>query len=280
MLSYTAFSQNDTLQSMAERIAHYPTTKYEQIPKGRMLLLDQVRAGKWDEVKKIVGYFDAEYAKEDYKPLWASEALLIYLYLQEYQKAMEFILKLDSITSRQTYTYQSYEALPTYNRGMMLCDILLDSTKANYDALVSNIMQQELTSEQKDFLTLLLKDIALNSAERPLQDEINKQGDGFVAQYPQSPFNKIVKDEIIFRLKMSDFSWGMYIGGGYTIANGVYTDYFQPKGCMTVSWDFFYKKIALYLSYNNGFGRQHKIYQLTPMKYGEKAKVAASAHLT
>ncbi len=137
----------------------------------------------------------------------------------------------------------------------------------DFDYLKEKIFEQEFSADAEGFLVLLLMRILAD--EDPVfisSDQVNKEADKFIIDYPDSPMVEIVKKHISFKYRIGDWTFGVYFGGGYTIPSGNMLDYISSSGALNFSFDVYYKRSAFMVSVQSGFGR---VQQDIPVKdYG------------
>ncbi len=265
LISISCFSQTDTSSiSIADRIAEYKPSKSELISKGRRMLLDEFRTGNMDRVAEIVHYFEREINDKSHVGLWPSEQILLYYWIEEYSNIIDF----SNYNPEENNNYNRKIIYPSDNS---VFNEIADKSTEDFDFLMERILQQDFSQDAEDFLVLMLKRLLVDDNSKSFSmEQVNKEADKFILDYPNSPMNEVVKKHISYKWTIGDWSYGMYFGGGYTIPSGNMLDYVSSKGALCVSFDIFYKKSALLFNVQSGFGETQQDIPVKSYGYWEK----------
>lgn len=241
-------AQQDS-SSIAGQIRDYELSKYDMISKGRRMLLDKFEEGNIEEVRDIIRYFDREINDKNHIALWPAERILLYYWTEDYDKIIDFSAYIHSED-------QSRERAAVYPPKDMLYTSLQSASHESFDQLVGGAEKYHFSDDANDYLHLLLESLLYDSSERYVSmNKINEDADRFIENYPDSPLLEIVKEHISYKLTRSDFMFGMYLGGGYSLCSGAYTHTFRPRGALAFSVDLYWRRYALFLSGDVGFGK-------------------------
>ena len=273
LLSLPGFSQTDTsIGSIADRIADYKLSKSELISKGRRMLLDEFRKDNMDTVAEIVYYFEKEINDNNHVGLWPAEQILLYYWIEEYDEIINFA----NYQLESTPTFHNRDII--YPPDNAIYHELIAASIDDFNYLKEGILEQEFSEDAENFLILMLKRILATEAPRFISmEQVNREADNFIENYPYSPLNEIVKEYISFKWEMGDWVLGFYIGGGYTLPSGNMLEYISSKGALCASFDLYYKRSAFMLSMQSGFGSVQQDIPVNNYGYWEKGE---SSNLT
>lgn len=242
-------SISSQIDSIQEAILAHEETKSILIAKGRSILLDKFVEAKIGEVKKIKDYLVNEVENDDYLALYPAEHWTILYWTEEYEKLLESIGNYDSIQivkiRDKIKPQYDYLSLKIKNKSI---DSLL--------VLESNIENANLNKLNKDFLRVNLIGLISKSEYSTINQEyLNKISDDFLAEHPNSKYEKFVRTYIRHKKIPSKWGFGYEFFSGY----GVFTDdlenNFNNNVPIGVAFDVSYKNINLYLRNYIGFSK-------------------------
>jgi hypothetical protein len=119
--------------------------------------------------------------------------------------------------------------------------------------LINQIQSADIDIEQKEFLKLNFESMIKKNAF--FQDSLNVHADSFLKTYPESDYNKFVKQYIRFKLVPKNWAFACEFFTGYGIFTGVIHDKFTNNIPVGVAFDICFKRFELYLRDYIGFGK-------------------------
>lgn len=232
------FSQED----IRSEIMNYHESDFNFVNKARRLLGTHIKDGNVLEAAKVKNALLDEYNGEVLKAFYNWEYIHLLYAIGEYDTLMDFILDVDFNKSVSANVSTSAQ---TDNLGQVLRESIL----AYHDIVEIDINEVVEGDANKDFLILMLNDIAhmspANSSERRAHIEnINKLANLYLKNHPDSPYDKIVREDIRFEFTEAD--WGFYwdFGFGPGINNGKLGEILNGTGIgMEMILEYRYKKV-------------------------------------
>ena len=240
------------------------------------MLLDEFRMDNMNAVAEIVLYFENDINDKNHVGLWPVEQVLLYYWIEEYGKIIDYADK--QLDDTPTFRNRNWNRNMVYPTDNSIYYEVVSASMKDFDFLTDKIREQNFFEDEEQFLILLLERIL--AEEDPAfisMDQVNKEADRFMADFPDSPMTEIVKEHISYKLGIGDWVFGIYFGGGYTIPSGKMLDYVSSKGAICASFDLFYKRSALMLSVQSGFGSAQQDIPVNNYGYWEKG---SSSELT
>ncbi len=240
------------VDSLENQIMEYEDTKSSMISKGRNLILDTFLEKDISKVKDLKDYLMKKGENENYIALYPIEYWLILYWTNEYKELSNSLQKFDSDKAAS----YNHKIAPPYD---MLHKKLQNQSQENFSKLKSQIKESDLPEEEKDFLTLNLKNLTFDiDSNEYLQDTLNVHANSFLKRYPESKYSYFTKKFIKFKLVPTD--WGMafeFFSGFGIFTQGLNENYTNniPIG---VAFDIYYKKFELYLRDYIGFNKTRK----------------------
>lgn len=202
-----SFSQEDT----RSEIMNLPESDFNFVNKGRRLLGTYIKDGNIIEAKKIKDALLDEYNGELTEAFYNVEYIHLLYALGKYDVLLNYIevIDFDKHVSSNVSTSAQTDKLRT---------ILFENTAAYNDIMAIDIKEKVEDEMEKDFLLLLLFDIADTSRRGTTEaqahtEEANKLSNVYLAKYPNSPYDDFVRKHIRFEFKDAD--WGFYWDFGF-----------------------------------------------------------------
>lgn len=202
-------SQEDT----RKEIMNLPESDFNFVNKARRLLGTYIKDGNMIEATKIKDALLDEYNGEITEAFYNVEYIHLLYALGEYDVLLNFIdvIDFEKHVSSNVSTSAQTDKLRT---------ILFENTAAYNDIMAIDIKENVENEMEKDFLLLLLFDIANTSRRGTPEaqahtDEANRLSNAYLAKYPNSPYDEFVRKHIRFEFKDSDwgFYWDFGLGG-------------------------------------------------------------------
>lgn len=227
--------------NVKDQILSYKDSEYDFVNKGRRLLIDHLQSFKMQDAidvkNSLLNEFDGNVTEVFYNIeyihllYWTGEfeELLNYLKQADFDQPVSNNVRISSQTdnfSKAVYTH----------------------TAENKDILGIDVKNGELNDMERDFLLLLLNDITnplpQNSHANPEHiTKINEQANQFLANYPDSPYEKIVREQIRFVFKETD--WGTYMdfGFGAVLNQGDISHQFRDGPAIHMIFEYRHRKV-------------------------------------
>lgn len=181
--------------SIEERINNMNIVSLK-IAQSRLLIAEDMAIGNISEVREVMDYVNS-LPNNNIMAFSPFELVLLRYWLGDYQLILQDVLNPD----------KSYkQRIPIAGTDARLEQILYSSTINALDSLRTNIQVSTLTQMEKDFLDLNLCDIACQEAEL---DKLNGMAFGFLMNYPNSPFDDVVRNQIVVAPESEN--WGAYL---------------------------------------------------------------------
>ena len=233
--------------SIEKEILNYTDTQTELITKGRRLLLDRFTAGDLQKVKEVKDYLKNQVENRDYVVLFPFEHWLILYWTKEYTELINLIKNPDAFE----YT--------RVNRIAPQQDILYERIREksliSISKLTSEIYLSGLSEVDNDFLVLYLNAILSGKSSTITQDKLNDLADEFILKYPQSEYNKYIRENLRFKFVPSKWGFAYEFFSGYGMATGNLANHFTNNIPIGVAFDVQYKNLSLYLRDYIGFSK-------------------------
>jgi hypothetical protein len=166
----------------------------EAITKARRYLLDKFIARDMEAVKQTKDYMMAYLDNEDYLALYPVEYIMLSYWTHDYDELLLILPVLDTLSE------------PGHRRRVLpekdfLYEKIYEKSIDSYSALVFALRAADLGDEEKAFL-LLFFDYMMMEDEFPqvTQEMLNDAGEQFLATYPGSRYEGVVRRYVILRL--------------------------------------------------------------------------------
>lgn len=233
-----AFSQEDT----RSEIMNLPESEFNFVNKARRLLGTHIQDGNTIEATKVKEALLNEFNGEVSEAFYISEYMHLLYALGEYEELLDFMKQVDF---NQMVSSNVSTSSQTDNLGR----IIFENTMAFSDIFEIDIKDTIESDRDRDFLLLLLAEIAhqsqVHSPEREAHTEmVNKLANKFLSDYPDSPYNQLVRERIRFEFAEAD--WGIYwdFGLGGSINSGKLRENLGGGGfAATMIFEYRHKKI-------------------------------------
>lgn len=242
LIPAAVFSQ----ETLRDEIMSYEQSRHDFLDKGRRLLLDSFEKNDMLKTKEVKNLLLKENEGNVYHTFYPIEYIYLLYWTEEYKELTDFIKQVDFNN-------------PVSNSVSMLARIdnlyptLLQKTVEHKDILIIAIQNSSETAMDKDFLILQLEDIirAGTNSGRGIDVEsdetkhINDLSDAFLENYPDSPYDKIIRETI--RYKFEESPWAFYwdiTGFGAVIPTRNLSNYFGTGFTMEMAFDVRYKKLV------------------------------------
>lgn len=249
LLAVPGFGQNDSIQ---QEILNYSESKTELISKGRRFLLEKFLGGDMEKVKQIKDYLVQEVQNEDYLALYPGEHWLILYWTGEHEE----LLPLLSSFGEEEMAELQKKIKPNHD---MLYDKLTEKSRNSLAQLQASVLDSELKDEDYDFLLLYLKFLLTDPAEPEReQNRINQLANVFLSTYPNSKYEKVIRNNIRYVLVPSRWGADFEFFTGYGYFTDALSDHYQNNIPIGIAFDFEYDKFTLFLRNYIGFSFTRK----------------------
>lgn len=190
-----------------QQILNYKDSEYDFVNKGRRLLADYLKDFKAEDAVKVRKSLLNEFDGKVSEVFYIGEYIHLLFWTTEFEELLNYLKQVD-------FNEPVSNNVATSAQTDNLFSSLFQHTSQFSDVIELDIKNAELSDMDRDFLLLLLKDMAviIPSNERetsPHTSEINEMADIFLANYLGSPYESIVREQIRLVYKESDH--GMYI---------------------------------------------------------------------
>lgn len=248
LLAGTNAQEND----IKKEILSYKESEYDFVNKGRRLLIDNLQSLKLEEAIKIKDGLLKEFDGNVAEVFYAAEYIHLLYWTREFDVLLNYIKQVDleqPVSNNVRISGQTDDFFKA----------VYGHTIENKDILEIDIKNWELSDMDRDFLLLLLKDIADSTPESWHDDmgkqiEINAQADRFLANYPGSPYETLIRENIRFVFKESDNGAYIDFGLGSTINQGGLSKQFTNGIAVDISLEYRHRKLMGILGF--GFSGQ------------------------
>lgn len=238
LLAIPTFSQED----IRSEIMNYHESDFNFINKARRLLGNHIKDGNTVEAAKVKDTLLDEYNGEVLETFYNWEYIFLLYSLGEYDTLLNFMEVVDFDNSVSSNVSTSAQ---TDNLGTLLRENML----AYYDIIEIDIKESIEDAMSRDFLLLMLQDIAHITPPRSQEREehtqnINKLANQYLKNHPDSPYDKTVREQI--RFEFAEANWGFYwdFGFGVGINNGKLGENLNGTGFgMEMILEYRYKKV-------------------------------------
>lgn len=231
-------AQEDSLRS---RILNYQPSRHDFLDKGRRLLLENFVKNDIGKVTDIKNVLLKENEGNVYETFYPIEYIYLLYWTEEYAELTDFIKQWD-------FEQQVSNSVGILARVDNLYSALLQKTAANKDILNISIKNGLLSDMDKDFLTLQLEDIirtGKNTRGIDFNSEdtkrINDLSDAFLENYPDSPYDEIVRETIRYKLEPSPWAHYLDIGAGAVIRQNGLRAHLNDGFYIELSYELRYK---------------------------------------
>lgn len=217
------FSQEDT----RSEIMNYQESEFAFVNKARRLLGTHIKDGNIIEATKVKDVLLDEFNGAITEAFYNSEYIHLLFALREYEQLLVFMKQLDI---NQKVSQNVYTSAQTDNLGTLL----IENTLQFNDIFAIDIKENVDDEMDKAFLILLLSEMAYYSPSQSERNEhtesVNKLANEYLANYPDSPYEKVVRENI--RFEFGEAKWGFYwdIGIGPVLNNGELKNTFGNSG--------------------------------------------------
>ena len=244
VISYVSAQNKDNIEN---EILSYTNSQTQIISKGRLLLADSFMEGDLQKVDEVRNYLLKEVDSENYIALLPGEQWLISYWTGEFYDV------LDSVNYYYTKGNKNYQdkIFPPEDR---LYYKLVEKSWNELEQLEGEILTSDLNEDQKDFLLLHLNFmIAGEPLNTITQDEINEMADLFIEKHPAGKYTELVKNNIRYKFKASNWGFAFDFFAGYAIQTGELSSQFNNGFALGHGFDIEYKKFTLFLRNYIGF---------------------------
>lgn len=247
--------------SLKQEIINQPPSSFEFLMKGRYYLADRLEAGDLQKVKDIKDELLREVDNEIDKAFYTYEYPLILFWTEEYKDLISYVqsfLMVDNkLPYNRTIRHDPY-FMNIFQYNDQLYTKLIHKSAESHTTLVHFLKQSDLDDLEKDFLELYLNWVIFspNSPRESMYaeavEEINMQADAFLDKYPDSIYDKYVRQRIRFVLALSNWGGGYSIEAGYLAMQNSMAKQFKDGFIMHLALTGSYKKTYLQLGFNLG----------------------------
>lgn len=244
LLALPCFGQNDSIQ---QEILNYSESRTELISKGRRFLLEKFLEGDLEKVEQVKDYLLQEVQNEDYLALYPGEHWLILYWTGEHEELLPII---SSFGEQEMKEFQKM-IKPNYD---MLYDKLREKSRDSLAQLQAAVLNSRLKEEDHDFLLLYLKFLLTDPADPEReQSRMNELANDFLATYPGSEYEEVIRKNIRYELVPSHWGFGFEFFTGYADFTDGLSEHYQNNIPIGIAFDIEYKRLILYLRNYIGF---------------------------
>lgn len=227
--------------NIANEIAGYTPSKSHIIAQGRNLILDEFIADNISKVEDAFLYLTGQAEDTDYQVFYPHEKIILACWLRHYDLALKEISALDSLAQVPLQERRGRIAPPQD----MLWSKMYERAHLYLESVYLNIQQAPLSREEKDMLSLMVRDLLENNSTRITDDkqlEINQACTDFLNAYPDSPYARFVREQLRFEFAPANWGFEMAWSLGYLGHAGDLAHYLPGNGFMGLDIDIYYKR--------------------------------------
>jgi hypothetical protein len=264
-VQFNLIAQQDSL-SIHQKILQSQESDQMVIMRTRDFIFKKLKEGKIAEASEAYNYAITQFEKEKVKPFWVEEKFLLSFWFGKYDlvyKADSIDNAVDSEIGNFGYSYQKF-LYPA--EDIMYIDLRLMSNK-NRNRLIQRVDSLVSDKEKHDYLVLFFDRFAFDAIDSGmtneqfmeyLQNNITPRAEEFLAKYKESPFRPFVLKHFRFVYKLDDWGYGLQLGLGSIIPQGIAGDYLNTEVSLGLEFNLSWKNILLGAGYDIGFPREFK----------------------
>jgi hypothetical protein len=239
-----AFCQNN----IQNEIMTYKGNESTLINNGRRLLLDKFVEGDLEKVHEIKNYLINEVQGKDYTSFGFMEYWLLLYWTREYEELAQQI----AIFNDTTINDFAHKIKPTED---FMLDKILSRSRESEDLLQSFIQTSDISSEQKDFLSMNLKYLLNDPSFGYItQDSLNVLADRYLKDHPKNAYEYFTRKYIRCRFVPSQWAFSCEFFSGFGKSTGEIHDVVGSNIPLGIAMDVCYRKLNLYLRDYMGIG--------------------------
>lgn len=207
VLVFSALSAQEN--NVKEQILSYKDSDYDFVNKGRRLLVDNLQSFKIEEAINVKNALLNEFEGNVAEAFYIGEYIHLLFWTREFDELLNYIKQVDFDDPVSNNVRVSSQT-DNFHKSVY------SHTIENKDILEIDIKASGLNDMDRDFLLLLVNDMANpqnNSTNSEYVAKVNKQADQFLADYPDSPYEKLIREHIRFVYK--ETNWGAYMDFGF-----------------------------------------------------------------
>lgn len=237
---FVSFSQ----ETLKNEIMAYEQSRHDFLDKGRRMLLENFEKNDIPKTKDIKDLLLKENEGNVYNTFYPIEYIYLLYWTEDYKELTDFIKQVD-------FNHPVSNSVAILARVDNLYPTLIQKTIEHKDILLIAIQNSSETDMDKDFLALQLEDIIRaggSSGGIDFKSEqtlhINDLSDAFLEKYPDSPYDKVIRETIRFKFEESPWTHFFDVGLGPVIHQGGLSNYINSSGFYAEgSYDLRYKKL-------------------------------------
>lgn len=234
--------------NVKDQILSYKDSEYNFVNKGRRLLIDNLQAFKIEEAINVKNGLLNEFEGSVTEAFYNSEYIHLLYWTREFDELLNYLKQVDF---NHPVSNNVRVSAQTDNFFMAV----YAHTVENKDILEIEIKHTLLNEMERDFLLLLLNDIANPTPQSELANsehlaKINEMADQFLTHYPDSPYNGIVREQI--RLVFKETDWGLYLDFvlGATLNQGDISRQFRNGPAAGMLFEYRHRKLMGMLGFD------------------------------
>lgn len=214
--------------SLVVKDDYVPSSNSELISRYRSLIMDQVVQENQPQARKYFHDLLRRFDNQFYLPLYPDEKWMLCLITGDYGLMISEVVNMDSVQAVQMRS----RILPSQDQ---LYSVLIRQVIKNKARIESNIRDSAESSENQDFLMLMLNSLTMQGNQNE-QIKINSMATGYMNDYPASKFENYIRNFIRYEYKLKGFSFGMELYSGAVVMGGTLSDYVQDNGTIGVGF--------------------------------------------
>ena len=233
--------------SLKNEILRYDDTTTSTIKKGRKLILESFLKNDKPKVQQLLSYLTTRVENEDYLALYPIEKGMLNYWLGQYND-------IDSDVQKYTDDYFNNNNKKLRPEPDLLFEKVKTFLKEHKSEQITQIEGARLSEEEERFmkinLTFFLSDYKRTA---PLQDTLNNLTTSFFAAYPDSRYERYLREQVRWAFRPTRMGYGFEFFTGYGIFTKTLSNQFQNNIPIGVAFEFTYKQWGLYLRDYIGF---------------------------
>ncbi len=233
--------------SLKNEILRYDDTTTSTIKKGRKLILESFLKNDKPKVQQLLTYLTTRVENEDYLTLYPIEKGMLNYWLGQYND-------IDSDVQKYTDDYFNNNNKKLRPEPDLLFEKVKTFLKEHKSEQITQIEDARLSEEEERFmkinLTFFLSDYKRTA---PLQDTLNNLTTSFFAAYPDSRYERYLREQVRWAFRPTRMGYGFEFFSGYGIFTKTLSNQFQNNIPIGVAFEFTYKQWGLYLRDYIGF---------------------------
>lgn len=250
------FVSAQELDQIEKRISEMPETPETLYYKARAYILQNLETGNSGEISAVIRLFSEKY-HDTIPVVMPNEKILFDYWSGNYDDLLK------AITGYGVPGYQSIYFYPVDLRGYSRnyqTEILRFFCEHQIE-LYTKLAGRDLIPADRDFLNLFLTAQLQFSkcASRDIEDfDLMAASGKYVREYPESPYNSFLRQEIAPEYVASPFGWGMLVFGCWGDHLLDYDEFFSYGGGVGFGADLEWDRLKSFYNIQAGFGKTKK----------------------